>query len=56
MCPMTNKFAAAMLILISAASWVLADELVGGPVGVPLVVCADAYSFPASMKDSIKSC
>jgi ABC-type amino acid transport substrate-binding protein len=48
---MTNKFAVAMLIWISAASWALADEPVGGPGDAPLVVCADAYSFPASMKD-----
>src|SRR5215468_306040 len=52
MCLMTNKFAAAMLILMSAASWALADQPVGGSVGAPLVVCADAYSFPASMKDA----
>jgi len=48
---MINKFVIAMLIWIGAASWVLADEPVGGPVNAPLVVCADAYSFPASMKD-----
>jgi polar amino acid transport system substrate-binding protein len=48
---MTNKFAVAMLIWISAASWALADEPLGGPGEAPLVVCADAYSFPASMKD-----
>ena len=49
---MTNKFAIAVLIWISTASWALADEAVGGPGAAPLVVCADAYSFPASMKDS----
>ena len=48
---MTNKFAIAGLIWISTASWALADEAVGGPGAAPLVVCADAYSFPASMKD-----
>jgi polar amino acid transport system substrate-binding protein len=48
---MINKFVVAMLIWISAASWVRADEAVGGPGDASLVVCADAYSFPASMKD-----
>jgi hypothetical protein len=48
---MTNKFAVAMLIWTSAASWALADESVGGRRDAPLVVCADAYNFPASMKD-----
>jgi hypothetical protein len=48
---MTNKFATAVLIWISTALWALADEAVGGPGAAPLVVCADAYSFPASMKD-----
>jgi hypothetical protein len=51
MCLMINKFSVGMLIWISAASWVLADEPIGGPGNTPLVVCADAYSFPASMKD-----
>jgi polar amino acid transport system substrate-binding protein len=48
---MTNKFAVAMLIWMSAASWALADESLGGRRDAPLVVCADAYNFPASMKD-----
>jgi polar amino acid transport system substrate-binding protein len=48
---MINKFVIAILIWISAASWALADETVGSPGDALLVVCADAYSFPASMKD-----
>jgi polar amino acid transport system substrate-binding protein len=51
MCLVINKFYVVMLIWISGASWVLADEPNGSRGDTPLVVCADAYSFPASMKD-----
>lgn len=50
---MIKSCALATLLLVGAASAVVADDPNGRPAGVrSLVVCADPYDFPASMKDS----